>query len=163
MILALLAVLGIGAPVLTTTKGAALSAGATPSVSVAATHSTVSSSQSAAELLEKFLGTSSARVNENNPWRAEGTPSAADRALLQADARSQFAISFLIETVPAAMSASLRHEFDSYVNAIQMAAGRAGYVLDSFDLPWLEQGGDHQGEFRLAQPIDLDWNRGLSR
>jgi hypothetical protein len=109
-------------------------------------------------LLEQFFGTASLDASKNRPWRTENVPRAV--GLLLPDPRKEFAISFLIETVPAASSASLRHQFDSYLNAIQMAAGRAGYVLDSFDVPWLKDEASHQSEFRLGQPIDVDWNNG---
>lgn len=157
LVLALLAALGVGAPALRAAKGQAGIADSTFQIPVALPQEQmVSYSHSAAELLEKFFGTNSVQLVDNKPWSADDAQTTVADSMLQAELEKDFAISFLIETVPASSSASLRHEFDSYLNAIQMAAGRAGYVLDSFDVPWLEEGNDHHDEFRLAPPTERE-------
>src|SRR5712664_4125521 len=98
------------------------------------------------------------QVKGDKPWLRNNAPSVTENnSFPESDGRKQFAISFLIATVPAPVSPSLRHEFDSYVDAIQLAVGRAGYVLDSFDLPWLPAGENRQGELRISQEIDAEW------
>ena len=148
--MALLTAIGVGTPALKAAKGPAGAGEGVSPIPAAVSHEAASYAHSAAELLEKFFDTKSTQLIANKPWRADNANSAVDDSLSQAEVEKEFAISFLIETVPASTSASLRHEFDSYLNAIQMAAGRAGYVLDSFDVPWLDEGADHHG--RAAPP-----------
>jgi hypothetical protein len=157
LILTLLAALGIG-------SSALKSSNAPPPSNESATSSPLHPQEnalythSAAQLLENFLDTNSEQVKGDKPWLRNNAPSVTENnSFPESDGRNQFAISFLIATVPAPVSPSLRHEFDSYVDAIQLAVGRAGYVLDSFDLLWLPATEDHQGEFRLSQEIDAEW------
>ncbi len=155
LVLALLGALGVGLPALRFTGGLPVNAAATPAPSVAPTRTTASYSHGALELLEQFFDTAAPQQTRDKPWLTQDQPGLGNESLPESDREKRFLISFLIETVPASDSASLRHEFDTYLNAIQMAAGRAGYVLDSFDLPWLGQK-DHSGGFHLEEPIELD-------
>ncbi|MBV8770736.1 MAG: hypothetical protein JO166_00205 [Deltaproteobacteria bacterium] len=159
LVLMLLAALGIGAPALRASKGQAVAEGAASKIPVAVTQHTLSYRHSAAELLEKFFGTNTPPPFYNKPWSTNDEQSIVDGSISQAELKNEFVISFLIETVPASSSASLRHEFDSYLNAIQMAAGRAGYVLDSFDLPSLDAGNDREGESRPDEPFEGAWEQ----
>jgi hypothetical protein len=158
LILTLLAALGIGSAALKSSNAPPQSSneGARPSPLYPQQNALYT--HSAAQLLENFFDTNSEQVKGDKPWLRNNAPSVADNdSLAGRDGRRQFAISFLIATVPAPVSPSLRHELDSYVDAIQLAVGRANYVLDSFDLPWLQAGVSHQGEFRLSQEIDAEW------
>jgi hypothetical protein len=161
LILTLLAALGIGTSALKSSNAPppssnenARSGNSNP----LHTQGTVLYAHSAAELLENFFDTNSEQVKGDKPWLRNNAPSVTEnKSFPGLDGRKQFAISFLIATVPAPASPSARHEFDSYVDAIQLAVGRANYVLDSFDLPWLQASENHQGEFRLSQEIDAEW------
>ncbi len=46
---------------------------------------------------------------------------------------------FIIATVPDPLDSSLSHLFDRHVGAIQRAMEAADYVLDRFELPWLQK------------------------
>src|SRR5215475_10836561 len=48
-------------------------------------------------------------------------------------------LEFLIATVPDPLDSSLAHIFDENLAAIERAMGAADYVLDRFELPWLEK------------------------
>jgi hypothetical protein len=156
LILALLAVLGVGTPALRSSNASASHESVTQGQN-SFEQTSNPYSHSAVKLLENFFDTNPEQVESDKPWQAANAPPVTANSLLVADTRRRFAISFLIATVPAPVSPSLRHEFDSYLNAIQIAVGRAGYVLDSFDVPWIEKDEGHTGDFRLSQEIDIDW------
>ncbi len=53
-------------------------------------------------------------------------------------------VEFLIATVPDPRDSSLAHLFDENLAAIERAMEAADYVLDRFELPWLEKGQEQQ-------------------
>jgi hypothetical protein len=157
LILTLLAALGIGTSALNRSNAPPASSGQSISNPLHRQGAGLYA-HSAAQLLENFFDTNPEQVKGDKPWLRNNAPSVTENnSFPESDGRKQFAISFLIATVPAPVSPSLRHEFDSYVDAIQLAVGRAGYVLDSFDLPWLPAGENRQGELRISQEIDAEW------
>jgi hypothetical protein len=60
-------------------------------------------------------------------------------------------VDFFIATVPDPLDSSLSHLFDRHVGAIQRAMEAAGYVLDRFELPWLQKN-EQQGQESREQP-----------
>jgi hypothetical protein len=118
---------------------------------------------SAANLLEEFFDTDPDQIPEGKPWSAGDHPSVcpqadcrADRKIWpQDDPRRKYKVDFLIATLPEPASPPLRHEFDTQLDAIETAAGRAGYNLATFDLPWLDETRDRSGEFRFGRTIDI--------
>ncbi|HXR25494.1 MAG TPA: hypothetical protein VN742_09050, partial [Candidatus Binataceae bacterium] len=116
---------------------------------------------SAAELLENFLDTNPEEVNREQPWSSSEQPRSSDdqpasssrKALT--DERGAYRVRFLIATLPEPGPPPLRSVFDTDLDAISLALGRAGYALASFDLPWLEDAGSDAHDFRLGQTIDL--------
>lgn len=111
---------------------------------------------SAAKLLEDFFDTDSEQVNSDKPWSHNDAPSiGADSDWAPSDLRRDYQLNFLIASVPEPGSAPLRYEFDAQLDAIGSAAAHAGYTLDSFDIPWLDEAKQNSQEFRLAEGIDF--------
>ena len=54
------------------------------------------------------------------------------------DARSTYCVHFLIATVPDPIDSRLPHLFDRFLGSIERAAEADDYVLDRYDLPWIE-------------------------
>lgn len=70
----------------------------------------------------------------------------------QSELGRPFKAQFLVAMLPEPVAPPLRYGFDSDLEAIERAAGQAGYVLDRFDLPWP---GAAKTGFVLRQPIEL--------
>jgi hypothetical protein len=163
LIVTVLATLGIGTPLL---KSAPPSTRQTPPTVAPHTESRAASGNenyphSAEQLLEDFFDTAPDLALSNRPWSLGDLPSIRGNGPWPArDDRGLFEIELLIATVPEPSSSPLRYEFDSYLAAIQLAAGRAGYTLNSFDLPWLDQTKESSSEFRLDQEIDIEQETG---
>jgi hypothetical protein len=115
-----LAVLGVGAPVLNLSHVSNAQPAATrlPATTAMRSAGAWITSRNAAALLDDFFD------NKGNQWPAD-------------DVRNNYKIAFLIATLPEPASPPLRYEFDAFLDAIQLAMGRDRYVLDSFDLAGL--------------------------
>lgn len=64
-------------------------------------------------------------------------------------------VDFFIATVPDPLDSSLSHLFDRHVGAIQRAMGAADYVLDRFELPWLQKHEQQGQESREETSITI--------
>ncbi|MGO9056646.1 MAG: hypothetical protein ACLQU2_04575 [Candidatus Binataceae bacterium] len=115
---------------------------------------------SAEKLLEKFFATErESNPDHNKPWStADGS---AVRKHLEG-LESGYAIDFLVATFPKPSSPALSYQFDAYLEAMNLAVGQEQYVMNSFDLPWLDEAKNHSPEFRLGQEIDLSLGSGDS-
>ena len=71
--------------------------------------------------------------------RADQQATATDKAVGGA-----YSIEFLVATVPDPIDSRLPHFFDSFAESIGSAAEAAGYNLDRFALPWMEEGDKDQ-------------------
>ena len=85
--------------------------------------------------------------------RAGEKANPADKAANQA-----YGIEFLIATVPDPIDSRLPNFFDSFAESIGSAAEAAGYTLDRFALPWMEEGdkgenGPALGRHTLAESV----------
>lgn len=117
---------------------------------------------SAAFLLEKFFSKIDDGVEDKKPWATyqdpvfdpahpAGTDFSSDSPH---DPRADYSVRFLIATLPLPTSPPLRYFFDSELDALESAAGTAGYSLDSYDFPWNEPK-DTSGKFQLGSEIDI--------
>jgi hypothetical protein len=70
--------------------------------------------------------------------------------------RSRYELDFLIATIPDPLDSRLPYLFDRNLASIQRAAEADGYVLDRFDLPWIE-------EIRKKMPIKEDGKQSETR
>lgn len=68
-----------------------------------------------------------------------GDPPAPDSSFPIHDFRSRYTIDFMIVTVPDPIDSRLPYLFDRFLGSIQRAVEADHYVLDRFDLPWLEE------------------------
>src|SRR5208337_3163640 len=69
-----------------------------------------------------------------------------------------YGIEFLIATVPDPIDSRLPNFFNSFAESIESAAQDAGYTLDRFALPWMEEGDKGQngpalGRQTLAESV----------
>jgi hypothetical protein len=67
------------------------------------------------------------------------------------DPESEYELQFLIADLPDPKDTRFNYLFDRNLDAIQRALETAGYVLDRFDLPWLERSAEN-GENKEAVP-----------
>jgi hypothetical protein len=63
-------------------------------------------------------------------------------------------VGFLIATVPDPIDSSLPHLFDRHLAAMQRGIEAAGYILDRFELPWLEEKEDQERQ-RPKEPSTI--------
>jgi hypothetical protein len=122
LLVIVLAVLGVGSPVLNLShvSNAQPVATRSPATNLMPSAGAWITRGNAAALLDDFFD------NKGHQWSAD-------------DARNNYKVAFLIATLPEPASPPLRYEFDAFLDAIQLAMGRDGYVLDSFDLPELRR------------------------
>jgi hypothetical protein len=138
LLIAILAILGIGAPLIRSSAPPNTPAPIAPARNEAATNY----EHSALDLLEEFFDADPDQFDTTKPWsRNDRSWPPADRSWGD-DPRGHDHIGFLIATLPDPSFAPLRYEFDSYLGALQSALGSDGYLLDRFDLPWLTLSGD---------------------
>lgn len=113
---------------------------------------------SAVELIEDFLDADSAnQLETDKPWSPTGTKlwtGDKDRYPLS-DERSRYQLEFLIAILPRPTSIHLASQFDSSLDALEEAANNAGFVLDSFDIPWLEEAQEQPDPLGLGGGVDV--------
>ena len=64
---------------------------------------------------------------------------------LPGELRSKYSLDFMIATVPDPVDSRLPYFFDSFMDSIQRACEASGYVLDRFDMAWLQAAGAGTG------------------
>jgi len=117
---------------------------------------------SAAYLLEKFFARLDDEEENKKPWATYGDSASKPEPFAGSgfstadprDSRIDYSVSFLIATLPLPTSPPLRYFFDSELDALESAAGTAGYSLDSYDFPWNESK-DTGGKFQLGGELDI--------
>lgn len=149
LLIALLAAFGIGGPLFKSSQPKDHDATTTsPTAKAIVIHDR----HSAEGLLEEFLditpdqtnGANNARRGPalNQPWHN--------------DPRGRDRIQFLIATLPDPAYPPLRYQFDRYLSAIQAALAADHYVLDRFDLPWLDESATRALDGDKAQTTGKD-------
>jgi hypothetical protein len=138
LLVALLAILGIGAPLIRSSTPSS----PPPSIPIARNETATDYEHSALDLLEEFFNTDPDQLDNTRPWSRNDRVWPAPDGSWGDDPRGRDHIDFLIATLPDPSYAPLRYEFDSYLGAMQSALGADGYLLDRFDLPWLTLSGD---------------------
>ena len=115
---------------------------------------------SAAKVLQEFFDTDPDQIQSDKPWsnkqslRRRNCSKPATRSI------QGYQIKYIIMTIPEPESAPLRYKFDTYLDAVDEAANIAGFVSDSFDLPWLDNTNNRSSDFTLRQPIVLKGRNG---
>ena len=88
------------------------------------------------EMLDDFLGSlpggrGSSQLHTEETWPP-------------GDPRNSYEIRFLVATVPDPIDSGLPYLFDRFMSSIQAAVAQDDYVLDSFDMPWLDKSENSQ-------------------
>jgi hypothetical protein len=72
------------------------------------------------------------------------------------DPRRQYALDFIVATIPDPVDSRLPYFFDSFLDSIQRACEAAGYVLDSFDLAWPLQRSEGKNIASAHRPVRFE-------
>jgi hypothetical protein len=170
VIITLLAALGIGGtlrrsptPATPATTAGGIASVATASPATTAGHEANGGYEyGAGYLLAKFFATVVDKNENKKAWATHTEPNSPRQTLAPfggefpgGDPRADYSVRFLIATLPTPISPPLQYLFDSELDALQLAAGTAGYSLDSFNLPWTTGAKDSSGKFQLGGEIDI--------
>jgi len=143
VLIILLAALGIGPPLFNGSRASNAQPRPTaPARPASSANRAQIEPRSALALLNDFFALDVVEKRASEPWSSGAGPATTrDRSWLRDDVRNGYSLTFLGATLPAPASPPLRYEFDAFLDALQLALGRAGYMLTSFALPWLGESG----------------------